>query len=91
MPDNWKVSETLTSPAASVVRYTNGVNWEIDQSRLQVSENVGPEFKDIYKIHRPVKSYLNTLPHCSYQNLGLNFQIAIPKPQVHLLKQFGAS
>ena len=91
VPDNWQVSETITSPAASVVRYTNGVNWEMDQSRLQVSEIVGPEFKDVYNIHQPVKSYLNTLPHCPYQNLGLNFQIAIPKPQVDLLEQFGAS
>ena len=46
VPADWKVAETLTTPPVSVVKYENGVEWSVDQSRLTVAEQSGPGFGD---------------------------------------------
>ena len=40
VPENWAVTETVTTPTASVVKYANGVAWTVDPSRLTVSEDL---------------------------------------------------
>lgn len=93
VPDEWQAAEVLTTPTFSLIKYSNGVNWLVEPSRLMVAEDAGPEFKESYYIHQLVKTYLNVLPHVPYRSLGLNFQLAIaePHPQLRLIDRFGAN
>lgn len=76
VPAEWTVAETLTTPPVSVVKYTNGITWTVDQLRLTVAENCGPEFGSHYKSHALVTTYLKQLPHAPYRGLGLNCQVS---------------
>ena len=93
VPQDWNVAETITTPPISVVKYDNGVEWTVDQSRLTVAESSGPEFGDTYRVHGLVVNYLRQLPHVPYRSLGLNCQVRTPQtnPQRWLIEQFGAS
>ena len=92
VPADWKVAETLTTPPVSVVKYENGVEWSVDQSRLTVAEQSGPGFGDSYRVHPLVIAYLRKLPHVPYRSLGLNCQVSKSQanPQQWLIERFGA-
>ena len=92
MPQDWSVVETLTTPPVSVVKYTNGMAWTVDQSRLTVTENSGPAFADHYESHALVTAYLERLPHVPYRGLGLNCQVSTLQddPQRWLVERFAA-
>ena len=87
---DWAVAETLTTPPISVVKYTNGVAWTVDQSRLTVTEACGPAFANHYKSHTLVAAYLKQLPHVPYRGLGLNCQVSTLQhdPQRWLVERF---
>ena len=93
VPADWTVAEALTTPPVSVVKYNNGVEWTLDQSRLTVAEKSGPGFADTYRIHQLVVGYLRRLPHVPYRSLGLNCQVSARQasPQRWLIERFGAS
>ncbi|MCY3630966.1 MAG: hypothetical protein OXI05_10735 [Bacteroidota bacterium] len=93
VPDKWQAIEILTTQTFSLIRYSNGINWLVEPSRLMVAEDAGPELRDSYNIHQLVKTYLNVLPNVPYRSLGLNFQLAItePHPRLRLKKRFGAN
>lgn len=93
VPADWKVSETLTTPPVSVVKYDNGVEWAVDQSRLNVSEKVGPTFDGPFRVHTLAAKYLTKLPHVPYRGLGLNCQVSMKgfDPRTWLLKRFAPS
>ena len=44
VPGSWNVIESLTTPAASVVRYDNGVHWVLDKQKLNVIHTQGARF-----------------------------------------------
>lgn len=91
VPADWKVAETLTTPPVSVVKYENGVEWSVDQSRLTVAEQSGPGFGDSYRVHPLMVAYLRKLPHVPYRSLGLNCQVSKSQanPQRWLIERFG--
>ena len=70
VPGDWEVKESVITPPVSVVRYGNGIDWTVDQSRLEVVEKCGGEFRDEYVVHRLVDAYLEKLPHVPYRSLG---------------------
>lgn len=90
VPADWNVSETLTTPPVSVVKYDNGVEWAVDQSRLNVSERAGPAFNGPFHVHQLAASYLTKLPHVPYRDLGLNCRVSMNEfdPRSWLLKRF---
>ena len=90
VPADWSVAETLTTPPMSVVKYTNGIAWTVDQSRLIVTEDCGPAFRDQYESHALVTTYLERLPHVPYRELGLNCQVSTLQddPQRWLIERF---
>ena len=92
VPADWSVGETLTTPPVSVVKYTNGIAWTVDQSRLAVTENCGPAFRDRYESHALVAAYLRRLPHVPYRGLGLNCQVSVLQddPRRWLVERFAA-
>lgn len=92
VPADWTVAETLTTPPVSIVKYENGVEWSVDQSRLTVAEKSGHAVGDSYRVHRLVTAYLQKLPQVPYRSLGLNCQVSTPQanPQRWLIERFGA-
>ena len=90
VPTDWSLAETLTTPPVSVVKYTNGIAWTVDQSRLTVTEDCGPAFRDHYESHALVTAYLERLPHVPYRGLGLNCQVSTLRddPQRWLVERF---
>ena len=92
VPGDWAVAETLTTPPVSVVKYENGVEWSVDQSRLTVAEKNGPGFGDSYRVHNLVIAYLQRLPHVPYRSLGLNCLVSILQadPRRWMIERFGA-
>ena len=77
VPGDWEVKESVITPPVSVVRYGNGIDWTVDQSRLEVVEKCGGEFRDEYVVHRLVDAYLEKLPHVPYRSLGLNCKVSM--------------
>ena len=51
VPKDWEVVEAITTPPVSIVRYSNGIQWNVDQSRLTVDENCGAPFQNEYLVH----------------------------------------
>ncbi|MCY4509271.1 MAG: hypothetical protein OXG35_20270 [Acidobacteria bacterium] len=92
VPEDWNVAETLTTPPVAVVKYDNGIAWTVDESRLTVTEESGPEFGDTYLVHGLVDAYLEKLPHVPYRGLGLNWQVTVPQadPGRWLIERFAA-
>ena len=90
VPADWNVSETLTTPPVSVVKYDNGVEWAVDQSRLNVSEKAGPAFDGPFRVHTLATEYLTKLPYVPYRDLGLNCRVSMKEfdPRSWLLKRF---
>lgn len=93
VPADWTVAETLTTPPVSVVKYDNGVEWTVDQSRLTVAEKSGPAFGDSYRVHQLADAYLRKPPHVPYRGLGLNCQVSTRQANAQrwLIERFGAS
>ena len=74
VPKDWKVVETVTTPAVSFIRYDNGVQWTVDQQRLTIIDKCNISFYEKYDgpIHCLAKSYVEKLPYVVYLDLGLN-------------------
>lgn len=77
MPSDWEVAESVITPPVSVVRYENGIEWTVDQSRLEVAEKCAGEFRDQYVVHQLADGYLERLPHVPYRSLGLNCKVSM--------------
>ena len=90
VPKDWEVVEAITTPPVSIVRYSNGIQWNVDQSRLTVEENCGSPFQNEYLAHRLAVAYLETLPHVPYRSLGLNYVVSIKQddPEHWLSQRF---
>lgn len=90
VPTDWTVLESGTTPEAALIRYANGVEWLIDQSRLQISESCDHSFKDDYLIYGLADAYLEKVPRVPYQNLGLNYLVTFAQdnPRQWLLERF---
>ena len=74
---NWSVSETITTPPLSMVRYMNGVTITVEPNKLQVTDpNVenGPGDSKVTEI---ASEYVRVLPHVRYTASGNNFQSLI--------------
>lgn len=93
VPTDWTVAETLTTPALSVVKYANGVEWNVDQSRLIVAETKGLAFGHASECHQLMTKYLGVLPHVPYRALGLNCRVSVfqDAPRRWLVDRFGAN
>ena len=90
VPEGWEVSETITTPSVSVVSYRQGIQWRVDQSKLNVVENCESSFRDNYRVYGLVNAYLAKLPHVPYRSLGLNCVVSIKQsdPEQWLTQQF---
>lgn len=79
VPKNWETTETISTPAVSVIKYDNGITWMVDQQTLEISQECDVLFKDHgdNKIHDLATSYVKILPHVPYKSIGLNCIVSI--------------
>ena len=80
VPSGWKIVKTISTPAESIVRYDNGINWLVNQQRLDISKEYNVPFVDHVddSIHDLAEACIKRLPHVPYQNIGLNCAISVP-------------
>ena len=90
IPADWVVTEAVTTPPVSIVRYNNGIQWVVDQSNLTVTELCQSPFRDNYQVYGLVDAYLEKLPHVPYRSLGLNCSASIKQddPDQWLMQRF---
>ena len=90
VPEDWKAAEAITTPPVSIVSYSNGIRWTVEQSTLTVVENCGPSFQDEYLVHSLAAAYLEKLPHVPYRSLGLNWVVSARRddPERWLIERF---
>ena len=71
---NWKITETVSTPAVSIIKYDNGISWFVDQQRLEISKEYDVLLEDHADsdIHRLAVEYVKILPYVPYQHIGLN-------------------
>ena len=79
VPNGWQVKETVTTPAVSILKYSNGVRWTVDQDRLIIIEDCDLPFQqnDENKVHKLASAYIEKLQHTPYRSLGLNCRVSI--------------
>ena len=80
VPSDWTVTEAITTPQVSSVRYENEIQWVVEQAKLTVAESTKEyesPFRDDYLVYELVKAYLAILPHVPYKSLGLNCVVSI--------------
>lgn len=80
VPSDFVVTETITTPPMSFVRYSNGLRVTVEQSRLIVTEEIGDG-----KFHKssdavPIAvKYVQLLKHVGYSDLGFNWTFRLKK------------
>ena len=90
VPTDWEPTLAITTPQFSNIRFHNGIDWTVDQSKLTVVEICESRFQDSYLVYDLVVSYIKRLPHVPYRSLGLNFVVAntTDEPQQWLTNQY---
>ena len=90
VPTDWEPTLAITTPQFSNIRFHNGIEWTVDQSKLTVVETCESQFQDSHLAYDLVVSYIRRLPHVPYRSLGLNFVVATTtdEPQQWLTKQY---
>ncbi len=90
VPTDWEPKLAITTPQFSNIRFHNGIEWTVDQTKLTVVEACESQFRDSYLAYDLVVSYVDRLPHVPYRSLGLNCVVAIrtDDPQQWLTKQY---
>ena len=89
-PEDWEVTEAITTPAVSILTYRNGIQWTLDQSKLIVTESCDSSFQEDYQVHSLVAAYLKVHSEVPYLSLGLNFVASMKRnhPEAWLTQRF---
>ena len=74
VPKDWEVSEgPICTPAFSLVGFSNGISFRVEQSRLQVI-HTHPSGRGTDSLVRELaRRYVEKLPHVRYTAVGVNF------------------
>ena len=92
VPDSWEVVETITTPPVSIIKYSNGVVWVMDQDNLTITETYDRPFQENADsmVHDRAILYVKMLPHTPYTALDLNYTASIihNDPDTWITQQF---
>lgn len=79
VPKDCMVNEAISTPVVSMIKYSNGVNWSIDQDQLSVTSKCDVPFSqnENSQVHNWLHRYVKVLPHTPYSKLSLNCIISI--------------
>ena len=75
VPDDWETSEPpVSTPVFALVKYKNGIVFNVEESKFQVTDNQLPDKVSNTKINELAFKYVEKLPHVNYTAVGVNFQ-----------------
>lgn len=81
VPENWELSEgPVSTPAFSVVRYSNGVAISVDQQKFQVVDNEARDPRES-ELANIAERYVRTLVHIPYTGVGINIAGFLDMPE----------
>jgi hypothetical protein len=88
----WDTSQVVTTPALSLVSYTNGLSITVEPSKLQIVD-AGPAIESGAPDSRApeiARRYVSALPHVRYTAVGVNFLSALERadPESYLKSEF---
>lgn len=86
----WAIDQVVTTPAFSVVGYTNGVSVTVEPNKLQVVDGGEGTMPPDSKATAIAQRYVSVLPHVRYTAVGTNFASAIDvaDPETYLRNRF---
>ncbi len=73
VPSDWEAVETVCTPVFAMVRYKNGIVFNVQENNFQVTEN---KIKDDFRNSQAAdlaRKYAEKLPHVNYSAVGVNF------------------
>src|SRR6266853_3597720 len=73
VPKGWTSKNVVVTPAFSNVEYDNGVDIQVEDSKLQFSVKYPDKVDWKQLLPTIVITYLEVLPHVSYRAVGLNY------------------
>ena len=81
IPESWESMETITTPSVSILKYSNGIQWMVDQDRLTITETCNRPFQqnEDSEVHHRASLYVETLPHTPYRALSLNYTASVTR------------
>ena len=92
VPESWKTVENIITPPVSVIKFSNGVQWMIDQDKLIITETCNRPFQqnEDSKVHERASMYVKMLPHTPYTALGLNCTVSVIRkdPDIWITQRF---
>lgn len=80
VPEDWDIvtdDGPVVPGIQTVVRFQNGVEWNLNPIKLSISQPCDGRFEDQYFIQDLAVRYIRTFPRIPYQNLGLNWVVSM--------------
>lgn len=78
VPRDWEAVETVCTPVFAIVKYKNGIVFNVEENKFQVTDN---KIKDDLIVKSQVSDlackYAEKLPHVHYSAVGVNFNAFI--------------
>jgi hypothetical protein len=86
VPSDWEVAEPpVSTPVFAMVKYKNGILFNVGENKFQVSQNDVEDEADKSLVPKLVCKYVQKLPHVKYQAVGINFKGFIERAEPELL------
>ena len=90
VPPDWETVETVCTPVFAIVRYKNGIVFNVEENKFQVTDN---KIKDDFKksqVSDLACKYAEKLPHVHYSAVGVNFNgfIECAEAESTVIRQF---
>jgi len=91
VPPDWEVAEPpVSTPVVAIVKYKNGIVFNVDENKFQVIEN---KIKDDFRksqVSNLACKYAQKLPHVNYKAVGINFKgfVECVKPETIVINRF---
>lgn len=90
VPSDWEAVETVCTPVFAIVRYKNGIVFNVEENKFQVTENkIKDDFRNSQVASLACK-YAEKLPHVHYSAVGVNFNgfIECAETESTVIEQF---
>jgi len=90
VPADWETVETVCTPVFAVVKYKNGIVFNVQENKFQVTDNkIKDDFRNSQVANFAYK-YAEKLPYVHYSAVGVNFNgfIQCTNPESTIIDQF---
>lgn len=90
VPSGWETVETVCTPVFAIVRYKNGIVFNVEENKFQVTENKIKDDSRNSQVASLAYKYAEKLPHVHYSAVGVNFNgfIECAKAESTVIRRF---